>query len=114
MGPQDPKDVGRDTAHDLSGLAGELAALKGDAHHWLPSPEYAVLHRLRIELSPMAHRFERNRQLRLQVSSGAHPRYARNTGSGEPLAIATRLVPADKEVFHDPEHPASVILTVLN
>ena len=26
MGPQDPKDVARDTARDLSGMAGELAA----------------------------------------------------------------------------------------
>ena len=33
VGPQDPKDVARDTARDLSGLAGELAALKADAHH---------------------------------------------------------------------------------
>jgi uncharacterized protein len=80
----------------------------------LPGPEADGTLRLRIELSPMAHRFKRNHQLRLQVSSGAHPRYARNTGSGEPLAIATRLVPADQEVFHDPEHPSSVILTVLN
>ena len=48
MGPQDPKDVTRDTARDLSGLAGELAALKADAHHWLTSPEFAVLH-LRLE-----------------------------------------------------------------
>src|SRR5215204_2791628 len=43
MGPQDPKDVTRDTARDLSGLAGELAALKADAHHWLTRPEYAAL-----------------------------------------------------------------------
>jgi hypothetical protein len=48
IGPQDPKDVTRDTARDLSGLAGELAALKADARHWLTSPEYAVLH-LRLE-----------------------------------------------------------------
>ena len=48
MGPQDPKDVTRDTARDLSGLAGELAALKADARHWLTSTEYAVLH-LRLE-----------------------------------------------------------------
>ena len=47
MGSQDPKDVTRDTARDLSGLAGELAALKGDANHWLEGPEYATLkHRL--------------------------------------------------------------------
>ena len=43
MGPQDPKDVTRDTARDLSGLAGELAALKADATHWLTDPEYATL-----------------------------------------------------------------------
>ena len=47
MGPQDPKDVTRDIARDLSALAGELAALKGDAAHWLEGPEYATLkHRL--------------------------------------------------------------------
>jgi hypothetical protein len=46
VGPQDPKDVTRDTARDLSGMAGELAALKADARHWLTDPEYAVLHRL--------------------------------------------------------------------
>jgi len=47
MGPQDPKDVARDIARDLSALVGELAALEGDAAHWLTSPEYAALrHRL--------------------------------------------------------------------
>ena len=35
MGPQDPKDVTRDIARDLTGMAGELAALKADARHWL-------------------------------------------------------------------------------
>jgi len=48
VGPEDPKDVIRDTSRDLSGLAGELAALKADARHWLTSQEYAVLH-LRLE-----------------------------------------------------------------
>ena len=47
MGPQDPIDVARDTARDLSALVGELAALKGNANHWLTEPEYATLrHRL--------------------------------------------------------------------
>ena len=49
MGPQDPKNVTRDLARDLSGMAGELVALKGDAAHWLrEQPEYAVL-LLRLE-----------------------------------------------------------------
>src|SRR5215217_960670 len=42
MGPQDPKDVTRDAARDLSGMVGELAALKAAAHHWLTVPEYAA------------------------------------------------------------------------
>ena len=50
MGPQDPKDVTRDTARDLSALVGELLALKADATHWLTGPEYAALrHRLELE-----------------------------------------------------------------
>ena len=48
MGPQEPNDVARDTARDLSGVAGELQALKADAHHWLREPEYAAL-RYRLE-----------------------------------------------------------------
>jgi hypothetical protein len=48
VGPQDPRDVARDTARDLSGISGELAAQKADARHWLTAPEYAVLH-LRLE-----------------------------------------------------------------
>jgi hypothetical protein len=43
VGPQDPKDVTRDTVRDLTALVGELAALKGDATHWLTEPEYGVL-----------------------------------------------------------------------
>jgi hypothetical protein len=47
VGPQYPKNVTRDAARDLSALAGELAALKADAAHWLTEPEYATLrHRL--------------------------------------------------------------------
>jgi hypothetical protein len=47
VGPQDPKHVTRDTARDLSGLVGELTALKADAHHRLTDPEYvAIRHRL--------------------------------------------------------------------
>ena len=47
MGPQDPNDVSRDIARDLSTIAGELASIKGDANHWLTDPVYdALKHRL--------------------------------------------------------------------
>jgi len=68
--------------------------------------------RVTFELWPVAHRFSAGSRLRLQVSSGAHPRYARNTGTGESLATTTRLLPAHQRVYHDPAHPSAVILPV--
>jgi putative CocE/NonD family hydrolase len=65
-----------------------------------------------IDLWPTAHRFLRGHRIRLQVSSGAHPRYARNTGSGEPLASATKLVVADQSIYHDPDHPSGIVLSI--
>src|SRR4051812_14978007 len=68
---------------------------------------------VRFELWPTAHRFARGHRIRVQVFSGAHPRYARNPGTGEDPARATRLVGADQEVFHDAARPSSVTLTVV-
>ena len=69
--------------------------------------------RVSFPLWPAAHRFGRGHRIRVQVSSGAHPRYARNTGTGEPLVSATTLVAAGQEVFHDPVRPSAVTLSVL-
>jgi putative CocE/NonD family hydrolase len=68
---------------------------------------------VRFELWPAAHRFARGSRVRVQVASGAHPRYARNPGSDEDPPRATSLVTADQEVFHDAERASAVTLTVL-
>jgi uncharacterized protein len=68
---------------------------------------------VRIDLWPTAHQFRPGHRIRLQVSSGAHPRYARNTGSGEPLATAATLCTAQQGVYHDPAHPSAVLLAVV-
>ncbi|MGH3200095.1 MAG: CocE/NonD family hydrolase C-terminal non-catalytic domain-containing protein [Streptosporangiaceae bacterium] len=65
-----------------------------------------------VRLWPTAHRFEAGHRIRVQVSSGAFPRYARNPGTGEPHPTATRLLPADQEVYYDPAHPSAIILPV--
>ncbi len=70
--------------------------------------------KLALALWPAAHRFRRGHRLRLQISSGAHPRFARNPGTGEPLGTAIRLVAADQSVYHDPEHPSAVVLSVVD
>ncbi len=63
-----------------------------------------------VRLWPTAYRFKRGHRIRVQVSSGAFPRYARNAGTGEPRATATTLRAADQAVYHDPTHPSVVIL----
>jgi uncharacterized protein len=68
--------------------------------------------KLNIKLHATAHCFLPGHRLRLQVSSGAHPRFARNMGTGEPIGTASTLVANDIEVFHDPEHPALMVLPV--
>jgi putative CocE/NonD family hydrolase len=66
--------------------------------------------RVAFELWPMGHRFAAGHRIRLQVSSGAHPRYARNPGTGEDLADATELRQVDIAVLHDTLHPSVLVL----
>lgn len=67
---------------------------------------------VRVALWPTAHTFLAGHRIRLQVSSAAHPLYARNPGSGEPLGTAVTLHPGEQEIFHDPEHPSCIELPV--
>ncbi|TJZ57569.1 CocE/NonD family hydrolase [Streptomyces piniterrae] len=46
-----------------------------------------------VPMSPTAHRFAAGHRIRLQISGGAHPRYARNPGTGETSTEATGLMP---------------------
>jgi putative CocE/NonD family hydrolase len=66
--------------------------------------------RVAFDLWPTARRFAAGHRIRLQVSSGAHPRYARNPGTGEDPLTGTRLEPVDVELLHDAEHPSVLIL----
>ncbi|HWC36245.1 MAG TPA: CocE/NonD family hydrolase [Mycobacteriales bacterium] len=69
--------------------------------------------KVRVEMWPTANTFRCGYRIRLQVSSGAHPLYIRNLGSGEPLGKGTTLVVAEQEVCHDPKRPSAIILPVL-
>ncbi len=69
--------------------------------------------RLDIAMWPTANTFRAGHRIRVQVSSGAHPLFNRNAGSGEPLATGTNLRSADMEVFHDPGRPSSIALHVV-
>jgi putative CocE/NonD family hydrolase len=91
----DPRDRSRNVCDGLVSLAGVDEITRATVRLW-----------------PTAHRFKRGHRIRVQVSSGAFPRYARNPGTGEPHISATRLLVADQEIYHDGVHPSAVILPV--
>ncbi|WP_372444108.1 CocE/NonD family hydrolase [Micromonospora antibiotica] len=66
--------------------------------------------RVPVALWPVAHRFAVGHRLRVQVSGGAHPRYARNPGTGEPLGTAITLRAGLRQILHDPSHPSRLVL----
>ena len=65
-----------------------------------------------VPLDPTAYRFRRGHRLRVQVAGGAFPRFARNHGTGEPVAAAVGGKPNRFEVFHDAAHPSRITLPV--
>jgi uncharacterized protein len=65
--------------------------------------------RVTVEMGPAGHRFRPGHRIRLQVSGGAHPRYLRNYGTGEPPGPATRMVHTDTTI----RHTSSLVLPVV-
>jgi uncharacterized protein len=68
--------------------------------------------RLELRLDPCAHRVEPGHRLRLQVSGGAHPRFARNEGIGVPAGARGDLRPCVHTVHHAPGAASRVVLPI--
>ncbi len=68
--------------------------------------------RIEIDLCATAHRFRRGHRIRLLLSSGSHPRWSRNLGTGEPLATGTRMQCAEQTIYHDSAHPSALVLPI--
>jgi uncharacterized protein len=65
---------------------------------------------VRVALSPIAYRIEQGHRIRVQISSGAFPRWARNLGGTEHMGQATELRVVTQSIFHAPNHPSAVML----
>jgi hypothetical protein len=61
-------------------------------------------------MTATAYQFRAGHRIRLQPSSGAHPRYARNLGTGEPSLTGTRMVAAEQTIYHDEMRPSALVL----
>ena len=65
-----------------------------------PRPDKDGFVEVEGHLWPTFHRFEPGHRISLQVSSGAHPRYARNPGTDEAAFTAKSTVIADQTLAH--------------
>jgi predicted acyl esterase len=77
-----------------------------------PEPDDEGFRGVEVRLWPTFHEFAAGHRIGVQVSSGAHPRYARNPGTGQPAFDATRTVPARIELSHEGPHLSCVELPI--
>jgi putative CocE/NonD family hydrolase len=63
-----------------------------------------------VAVWPIGHRLAAGHRLRVQVSSGSHPVYARNLGTDEPFETAVETRVSEQTVLHDAAHPSVVVL----
>ena len=95
----DARGRSRNVTDQIIRLSGEDAA---------PGQVRAV----RLVLDDTAYRFRPGHRIRLQVSGGAHPRYARNLGTGEPVGSGVTMAPAVITVHHSSRHASALTLPV--
>lgn len=69
--------------------------------------------RIEVDMWATAYRFQTGHAVRLQLSSGAHPRFARNLGTGEPPGRGTEMQAAEQTIYHDEAHPSALVLPVI-
>lgn len=75
-----------------------------------PQPDGSL--KIVVEMWSTAYRFEQYHRIRLHVCSGAHPRWSRNLGTGEPFHTGTTMLTAAQTVYHDTEHLSALVLPV--
>jgi uncharacterized protein len=103
---------------DLKGVSRNITdGIRRLSPQTVPAPDVQVgddgILAVEVELYPTAYRLPAGHRIRLQVSGGAFPRFARNFGTAEPFATATTALRCRYEIHHDSRHPAHILLPVL-
>ncbi len=68
---------------------------------------------VKIRLWDTAHQFAKGHQICLVMTSTEFPMFARNLGTIEPIATATRMEVQDQKIFHDQKNPSSLSFQVI-
>ncbi len=78
------------------------------------TPDDMGVMEIELLLHTTAHTFLGGHCIRLQISSGAHPRFARNLGTNEPIGSATKMQTAQQELFFGSNYPSSITLPIMD
>ena len=71
------------------------------------------IYKFSIDLWSTSNVFLKGHVLRLEVSSSNFPRFDRNLNTGEALGSARNYVSATNTIYHDVEHPSTLVLPVV-
>ncbi|MGN6170015.1 MAG: CocE/NonD family hydrolase [Solirubrobacteraceae bacterium] len=99
-----PRGVSRNVCDALASVAPGRFERSDDDGAW----------RVQFDLWPIARRFAAGNRIRLQISSGAHPRYVRNPGTGEDPLEAETQQPVDVELLYGPQRASSLVLPTMS
>jgi putative CocE/NonD family hydrolase len=66
-----------------------------------------------IDLWSTSNVFKAGRRIRVYISSSNFPRFNRNLNTGEPSLGATKMIKANQTIYHDSDHPSSIILPII-
>ena len=96
---------------DLKGVSRNIAdGIRRLSPQTVPAPDVQAgddgILAVDLELFPTAYRVQAGHRIRVQVSGGAFPRFARNLGTAEPFGMATRALRCRFEIHHDSRHAA--------
>src|SRR5262249_26502927 len=66
-----------------------------------------------IDLWATSNVFKAGHRIRVYISSSNFPRFNRNLNTGEPTLGATKMIKANQTIYHDSDHPSSIILPII-
>ena len=79
-----------------------------------PSPiEPGRVYEYCVDLWETGITFRAGHRMRVEITSSSFPRWERNPNTGESGVASARTEVARQRIFHDPEHPSHVALTVV-
>lgn len=71
------------------------------------------IYKLDITSYPTSNLFKKGHKIRVDISSSNYPRFDINPNSGEPLGRSRMTIIAHQKVYHDREHPSSILLPII-